>query len=50
MPALLVVGWVGLFAYSAAYLTEDMPFRNRGPPEVTPAGDAPAAQQAARRA
>lgn len=27
LPALLVVGWSGLFAYCAAYLTEDMPFR-----------------------
>jgi hypothetical protein len=27
-PALLLVlGWIGLFAYCAAYLTEDMPFR-----------------------
>ena len=26
-PILLALGWVGLFAYSAAYLTEDMPFR-----------------------
>ncbi|SDM22038.1 hypothetical protein SAMN05216360_101242 [Methylobacterium phyllostachyos] len=27
LPALLIVGWAGLFAYSAAYLTEDLPFR-----------------------
>ena len=27
LPALLVLGWGGLFAYCAAYLTEDMPFR-----------------------
>jgi hypothetical protein len=26
-PLLLAAGWVGLFAYCAAYLTEDMPFR-----------------------
>lgn len=25
---LLALGWVGLFGYCAAYLTEDMPFRN----------------------
>ena len=30
VPALLVIGWAGLFAYSAAYLTEDMPFRSQG--------------------
>ena len=49
VPGLLVAGWVGLFAYSAAYLTEDMPFRN--PPAGTaPSTEAPAAQQAARRA
>lgn len=27
LPVLLVAGWAGLFAYCAAYLTEDMPFR-----------------------
>lgn len=26
-PLLLAAGWIGLFAYSAAYLTEDLPFR-----------------------
>ena len=26
-PVLLAVGWIGLFAYCASYLTEDMPFR-----------------------
>ena len=26
-PLLLAVGWIGLFAYCAAYLTEDLPFR-----------------------
>jgi hypothetical protein len=26
-PILLALGWVGLFAYCATYLTEDMPFR-----------------------
>lgn len=31
VPALLVVGWAGLFAYSAAFLTEDLPFRPRAP-------------------
>lgn len=29
LPALLILGWGGLFAYCAAYLTEDMPFRTR---------------------
>lgn len=29
VPALLVVGWIGLFAYCSAYLTEDMPFRTQ---------------------
>ncbi|MCJ2072022.1 peptidase inhibitor family I36 protein [Methylobacterium sp. J-030] len=28
---LLAAGWVGLFAYCATYLTEDMPFRNSAP-------------------
>ncbi|MDP4025706.1 peptidase inhibitor family I36 protein [Methylobacterium sp. NEAU 140] len=27
VPAVLIAGWGGLFAYSAAYLTEDLPFR-----------------------
>ena len=27
LPALLILGWIGLFAYSVAYLTEDLPFR-----------------------
>ncbi|SDA22036.1 hypothetical protein SAMN02799622_02830 [Methylobacterium sp. UNC378MF] len=31
LPTLLVVGWIGLFAYSAAYLTEDLPFRPAAP-------------------
>jgi hypothetical protein len=31
LPALLIVGWIGLFAYSAAYLTEDLPFRPQAP-------------------
>ncbi|MHB2209932.1 peptidase inhibitor family I36 protein [Methylobacterium sp. CM6257] len=31
VPLLLIVGWIGLFAYSAAYLTEDMPFRPQAP-------------------
>ncbi|MBE7201365.1 MAG: peptidase inhibitor family I36 protein [Parafilimonas terrae] len=33
-PLLLAVGWIGLFAYCAAYLTEDMPFRKPAPPMV----------------
>ena len=36
LPALLVLGWAGLFAYSALYLTEDLPFRPR-PAETKPA-------------
>ena len=28
VPVLLIAGWLGLFAYSAAYLTEDLPFRS----------------------
>ena len=48
VPALLIAGWVGLFAYSAAYLTEDMPFRTQtaGP---AASAETPAAAQAARR-
>ena len=30
-PILLAVGWIGLFAYCATYLTEDMPFRTSAP-------------------
>ena len=48
VPALLVAGWVGLFAYSAAYLTEDMPFRNQAAGTASSA-ETPAAQQTARR-
>jgi hypothetical protein len=44
LPALLILGWIGLFAYSAAYLTEDLPFRSQ-PPEATTSADA-AAQRA----
>ena len=28
VPLVLLAGWAGLFAYSATYLTEDMPFRS----------------------
>ena len=41
LPTLLVVGWLGLFAYSAAYLTEDLPFRpqrTEAPPAETATG------------
>ncbi|SDN29251.1 hypothetical protein SAMN05216360_10793 [Methylobacterium phyllostachyos] len=39
---LLALGWVGLFAYCAAYLTEDMPFRTSAPQAVEePAFDQP---------
>ncbi|MCJ2141933.1 peptidase inhibitor family I36 protein [Methylobacterium sp. E-066] len=40
VPALLVLGWAGLFAYSAAYLTEDLPFRSQ-PAETRPAPKPP---------
>ena len=33
-PLLLAVGWLGLFAYCAAYLTEDMLFRRPAPSMV----------------
>lgn len=36
LPALLIVGWIGLFAYSAAYLTEDLPFRPQRPESSAP--------------
>jgi hypothetical protein len=39
LPALLVLGWGSLFAYSAAYLTEDLPFRAQT--VETPAAPAP---------
>ena len=39
LPALLIFGWIGLFAYSAAYLTEDLPFRSQ-PPEATTSAEA----------
>jgi hypothetical protein len=44
LPALLILGWLGLFTYSAAYLTEDLPFRSQ-PPEATASAEA-AAQRA----
>ncbi|MCJ2135457.1 peptidase inhibitor family I36 protein [Methylobacterium sp. J-026] len=37
LPVLLVIGWAGLFAYSAAYLTEDLPFRPQKPEAASPA-------------
>ncbi|MCJ2052460.1 peptidase inhibitor family I36 protein [Methylobacterium sp. J-070] len=45
-PLLLAVGWIGLFAYCAAYLTEDMPFRRPslqmiGEPLIDQTGDLP---------
>ena len=33
-PVLLAAGWIGLFAYCASYLTEDMPFRRSSAPMV----------------
>nr|WP_244435473.1 peptidase inhibitor family I36 protein [Methylobacterium sp. B34] len=48
LPTLLVLGWVGLFAYSAAYLTEDLPFRP-SPPEASPSAARSAAPRPARR-
>ncbi len=38
LPTLLILGWVGLFAYSAAYLTEDLPFRPSMPEAGPSAG------------
>lgn len=49
LPALLVLGWVGLFAYSAAYLTEDLPFRPTAPEASPSAGGAAGPRAAARR-
>ena len=37
LPVLLVIGWGGLFAYSAAYLTEDLPFRPQKLEAASPA-------------
>lgn len=48
VPALLIAGWVGLFAYSVAYLTEDMPFRNQAA-ATAPTTEASSEQQAAAR-
>ena len=48
LPTLLILGWVGLFAYSAAYLTEDLPFRP-SPPEASPSAAGSAAPRPARR-
>jgi hypothetical protein len=48
VPALLVAGWIGLFAYSVAYLTEDMPFRNQAA-ATAPAAEGASDQQAAAR-
>jgi hypothetical protein len=45
LPALLIVGWIGLFAYSAAYLTEDLPFRPQRP-EVSVPTESTAGQRA----
>ncbi|MBN6822990.1 peptidase inhibitor family I36 protein, partial [Methylobacterium organophilum] len=48
LPTLLILGWVGLFAYSAAYLTEDLPFRP-SMPEAGPSAGSSAGPRAARR-
>ncbi|XYD10839.1 peptidase inhibitor family I36 protein [Methylobacterium sp. NMS12] len=48
LPTLLILGWVGLFAYSAAYLTEDLPFRP-SMPEASPSAEGSAGPRAARR-
>lgn len=48
VPALLIAGWIGLFAYSAAYLTEDLPFRPQAP-EAASSGGAAAGQRAPAR-
>lgn len=42
IPALLVVGWGGLFAYCAAYLREDLPFRPLADAEAARRADDPA--------
>ncbi|GJE40045.1 hypothetical protein KHHGKMAE_4135 [Methylobacterium persicinum] len=41
IPALLVVGWGGLFAYCAAYLREDLPFRPQSQAEAARRGEDP---------
>jgi hypothetical protein len=48
VPVLLIAGWIGLFAYSAAYLTEDLPFRSPSA-GAAPSADTPSEQQAAAR-
>ncbi|MCJ2089663.1 peptidase inhibitor family I36 protein [Methylobacterium sp. E-005] len=49
LPALLIAGWIGLFAYSAAYLTEDLPFRPQRPEAVSPPESAPGSRALASR-
>lgn len=41
IPALLLVGWGGLFAYCAAYLREDLPFRPSAATETAHNADEP---------
>ncbi|MEL6060578.1 MULTISPECIES: peptidase inhibitor family I36 protein [unclassified Methylobacterium] len=49
LPALLIAGWIGLFAYSAAYLTEDLPFRPQRPEAAAPAETATGPRAVASR-
>lgn len=49
VPALLIVGWISLFAYSAAYLTEDLPFRPQAPGAASSGGPAAGQRASARR-
>lgn len=49
VPLLLIVGWIGLFAYSAAYLTEDLPFRPQAPETGISSEGLPGPRATARR-
>ncbi|MDP4005030.1 peptidase inhibitor family I36 protein [Methylobacterium sp. NEAU K] len=48
VPVILVLGWAGLFAYSAAYLSEDLPFRQQ-PADAPQPADARRADTRGRR-
>lgn len=41
IPALLLAGWGGLFAYCATYLREDLPFRPASPSDAPPRTEDP---------
>ncbi|MGH1569666.1 peptidase inhibitor family I36 protein [Methylobacterium sp. P31] len=49
VPLLLIIGWIGLFAYSAAYLTEDLPFRPQAPETGASSDASPGPRATARR-